>query len=209
MQEISHILTLRHLYILKHFYAEDAFGRLLLAMELADCCLLDRWRRYRDSSQAFPLTELALLLRQAAEGVDYIHEKDLIHGGINPGDILLLNGQVKIADPGPPIYASNSFARVQTANLSKAVCMAPERRRGEKHLQSDQFSLAATYTWLRVGQPVLGVELDSKLEGIPALSGLPAGEREVLLKALSPDPEGRFASCIEFANALREALHDK
>jgi serine/threonine protein kinase len=76
-------------------------------MELADGSLLDRWRQCRASGAAFPVGELVLYVRQAAQALDYIHGHGLVHGGINPGDILLLDGQVKIADPGPPFRPIN------------------------------------------------------------------------------------------------------
>jgi len=205
MRESVRIIAENHPHILKLLSGEGyAGGRLLLVMELADGSLLDRWKQCRDSGAVFPLGELALYVRQAAEALDYIHGQDLVHGGINPGDILLLNGQVKIADPGPPISSDQPFARIQATNLSKAICMAPERKRGNNHFQSDQYALAATYAWLRVGRPTLG--LDAQPEEIRSISCLSQPEQEVLVKALSPGPDHRYPSCIEFADALQRAV---
>jgi eukaryotic-like serine/threonine-protein kinase len=205
MVESVPIVTLNHPHILKLFTAEGyPQGRLLLVMELADGSLLDRWRQCRASGAVFPLGELVLYVRQAAEALDYIHGQGLVHGGINPGDILLLNGQVKLADPGPHVSSDQLFARIQATNLSKAICMAPERKRGNNHFQSDQYALAATYGWLRVGRPVLG--LDSQPEEIRSISCLSQTEQEVLVKALSPGPDHRYPSCIEFADALQRAV---
>lgn len=202
MVESARIITEKHPHILQLLSGEGCIGgRLLLVMELADGSLLDRWRQCRASGAGFPLGELLLYLRQAADALDYIHGQDLVHGGINPGDILLLNGQVKVADPGPPISSDQPFSRIQVANLSKAICMAPERKRGNNHLQSDQYSLAATYVWLRSGRPVLG--FDTQSEGIRSLSCLSEREREVLVKALSAEPDARYPTCVEFVEALQ------
>jgi serine/threonine-protein kinase len=90
------------------------------------------------------------------------------------------------------------------ANLSKALCMAPERKRGHHHFQSDQYALAATYAWLRAGRPALG--LDAEPEEIRTVGGLSRPEQEVLAKALSPGPDHRYPSCIDFADALQRAV---
>jgi serine/threonine-protein kinase len=203
MVESVRIFGENHPHILKLFAGEGSSigGRLLLVMELANQSLLDRCRECRASGGAFPPAELNSYIRQAAEALDYIHGRELVHGGINPGDVLLLSNQVKIADPGPPVSPDWQFARIQLANLSKALCMAPERKRGDKHIQSDQYALAATYAWLRAGRPVLG--LDSQAEEIRTVSSLSQLEQEVLIKALSPDPDHRYPSCTDFANALR------
>jgi eukaryotic-like serine/threonine-protein kinase len=208
MAESVPIITEEHPHILRLFCIEGFVGgRLLLLMELADGSLLDRWRQGQSSGAAFPLAELVRYMRQATEALDYIHGQSLAHGGINPADILLVNGQVKIADPGPPILSDQAFARIQTTNLSKAICMAPERKRGKGHFQSDQYALAATYAWLRVGRPVLGLDSPPP-EAIFSVTGLPQAEQEVLVKALSTEPNGRFPTCIEFADALQRAITD-
>jgi serine/threonine protein kinase len=202
MGETIRIMTERHRYILKLFSGEGCFdGRLLLVMELAEGSLLDRSRQYRASGAPFPVRELVLYVRQAAEALDYVHERDLVHGGINPGDILLLNGQARIADPTP---VDQAFARIQAANLSKALCMAPERRRGDKHFQSDQYALAATYAWLRIGEPALGLE--THVQDMRTISHLLRPEQNVLERALCPEPDNRYRSCLEFAEALNRAV---
>jgi serine/threonine protein kinase len=199
------ILSLTHPHILQLFACEGFIeGRLLLVMELADGSLMERWRQCRASGSGLPLVELMLSVQQVAEALDCVHERGFVHGGINPGDVLLLNGHVKIADPSPPLLSAQAYARLQAANLSKALCMAPERKHGSNTCESDQYALAATYAWLRIGHPVL--ELDARPEELRSISSLSASEQEVLVKALSVEPDRRYPSCIAFADALRCAL---
>lgn len=136
MKATIRILEQRHPHLLMLYQGEGFYERLLLLMELADGTILDRWKQFSRSQTVFPVAELLRQMHQAAQALDHLHEKGFIHGGINPEDILLVNGEVKVADPGPPISSIRQDARVSTANLSKAICMAPERRQGRNHIQS-------------------------------------------------------------------------
>jgi serine/threonine protein kinase len=170
--------------------------RLCITMELADCSLFDQIAYLQNENQY--VRDLLRYIRETSEVLDYLHSQQIIHGGVNPGDILLLNGSVKLADPGP------SIAEIQAGDsigLSKALCMAPERKRGEKNIHSDQFALAATYAWLRLGYPVFHPDSDR-----PDLDLLPMAERTVLMKALSSEPHQRFGNCVRFYEDLHSAV---
>jgi serine/threonine-protein kinase len=172
-------------------------------MGLADGNLLDRWRLGRAAATPLSVTELTHYMHQTAEALDFIHGEGFIHGGVNPEDILLVNGEVKVADPGPPVSWIEPHAQISTANLSKAICMAPERRNGINHFQSDQYSLAATYVWLRAGQPSFG--LDAQPAAIRSITGCSEPASKVLMRALALEPDARFADCVQFVDALATA----
>jgi serine/threonine protein kinase len=200
MKATIRILQEQHPHLLKLYIAEGFYERLLLLMELADGTILDRWKQLSRSQTVFPLAELLRQMREAAQALDHLHEKGFIHGGINPEDILLVNGEVKVADPGPPLSSIRHDARVSTTNLSKAMCMAPERRQGRDHFQSDQYSLAATYVWLRAGEPAFG--LDTQPEAIRSIKCFSEAECRVLMKVFSEEPDARYPNCREFVEAL-------
>src|SRR5262249_20803168 len=89
--------------------------------------------------------------------------------------------------------------------------MAPEVWQRKASERSDQYSLAVTYVELRRGRrPYAGQALADLMRqhcgGFPDPTGVPDAERKVLARALSTDRVHRFASCGEFANALRAAL---
>jgi len=200
MKATIRILEQRHPHLLKLYHGEGFYERLLLLMELADGTILDRWKQFSRSQTVFPLAELLRQMRQAAQALDHLHERGFIHGGINPEDILLVNGEVKVADPGPPLSLIRHDARISTANLSKAICMAPERQQGRDHIQSDQYSLAATYVWLRAGEPGFG--LDTQPEAIRSIKCFSETECRVLMKAFSEEPDARYPTCTQFVEAL-------
>lgn len=170
---------------------------LIVAMELAETNLHNR--RMHGGS----VIECLRHIGQVAITLDDLHSRGVIHGGINPTDLLIVNGRAKIGDIGPvPKYATPVFIPVY-----KSVCMAPELSQGKPGPASDQFSLAATYAWLRTMD---GAFSDSGGVGGRRvsidISRLPRHEKEVLLTAFDPQPSRRFASCRAFADALSGAI---
>jgi serine/threonine protein kinase len=86
----------------------------------------------------------------------------------------------------------------------------PERFSGRISKFSDQYSLALTFCELVLGRiPFQGSKEEQLAErqvGRMNLEGLPGALHPDLQKALSPRPEDRFPSCLEFISALRNSL---
>ena len=130
------------------------------------------------------------ILCQAAAALDYAHQEGVVHGDLNPENILLgEDDTVKIADFGLAAIGSSPGDLVGTLAY-----MSPEQVQGlEVDGRSDQFALAVIAYEMLAGEapgtgerPTLGPEAD-----------------EVLRKALAKDPRNRFATCTEFVEALR------
>jgi serine/threonine protein kinase len=166
-------------------------GRLTVAMELAEENLFGRLHQRRSAA------ELMRFLTEVAVTVDDLNGRGLLHGGINPTDLLILGGHAKIADFGPLPY--DTTARIP---FYKAVCMAPELRQAKPERESDQFALAATYAWLRLHHSALPVMRGGELPSGFDFALLAQAEKEVLLTALDPRPKHRFHSCCAFVEAL-------
>jgi serine/threonine protein kinase len=196
------LAVIRHLdnpFIIKiHEYGE-LLGRLYVAMELAEGSLGNQFLAYRRSEGGFPPQQLVSYVLEAAEGLDYLHSKTIVHGGIKPDDILLVDGHAKIADFGLVHNVQSRFSCFPVPSPSTAVCMSPELRRGESSIHSDQFALARTYCWLRLGYPLHSDRFD---EG---MSWFTEAEQDVLRQALAERPADRFPSCVAFAQALAQA----
>src|SRR5262249_35438627 len=80
---------------------------------------------------------------------------------------------------------------------------------GSRH--SDQYSLAATYAELRLNRRIFdGNDMMQMMlqhvERTPNLEPLPQAEQHVLLKALAKKAAERYGSCLEFWEALHQAL---
>jgi hypothetical protein len=206
LQALEIIRSLRHPYLLQTHRYWALKDRIVMVMELADGPLTDWFRASKaEGKPGIPTPELIVYMREAAEALDYMHSKGVLHRDIKPGNLLRLSGHAKVADFG--------LARVQESQLMSAtfcgtpVYMAPEVWQGKISVHSDQYSLAVTYFEMRLGRrPFPGIdpyELGMQhLRDAPVLEGAGGRESRVLLRALDKDPNQRYPSCREFVDAL-------
>lgn len=212
LQALEAIKGMRHPFLLatQMFYALE--DRLLIVMELADASLRDRFDECRKNGMpAMPVSELMGYLEEAAEGLDFLHERRVIHRDVKPENILLLQRHAKLGDFGMArVLESNRGGGAGIASGTPAY-MAPEVWRSEAVAASDQYALALSYSELRLGRrPLQGdtafALMSAHAEETPDLDGLPEAERHVLLKALAKDPARRYRTCREFVRELGAAL---
>jgi hypothetical protein len=203
------IRQLRHpcLVMTTAYFAEQ--DRLYIVTELGEGSLRDRLEECRRVGlQGIPQDELLLYVRDAAEGLDYLHGHHVTHRDVKPENILLMQGHAKLADFG---LAREQRGKGSSSTLAGTpLYLAPELFRGTADPRSDQYSLAMAYAELRLGRRLLhGVNLVElmleHLEKTPDLSGLPDAEQRVILKALSKEPEDRYPSCLALVRALEQA----
>jgi serine/threonine protein kinase len=211
LQALELIKQLRHPFLLKIHAFWCLEDRLTIVMDLADCSLRDKLKEYkRAGKDSIPPDELVLFFRQAAEALDFLHEKNIHHRDIKPDNLLLLQGYAQVADLGlARMQESQSMANA-TVTGSPAY-MAPEIWRGKISPHSDQYSLAVSYAELRLGRTPFGSKNMASLmiqitQEQPDLGPLPLPEQEVLLRALAKTPSERFRSCAEFVAALTEVV---
>jgi formylglycine-generating enzyme required for sulfatase activity len=205
------IKNLRHHFLLPvHSYwpLED---RLIIMMDLADGSLRDCLNEARkQGQQAIALPELMRYFRQAAEALDYLHGKKVQHRDIKPENILLVDNNVRVADFG--LAKDQGTKRMVTGTFAGTpLYMPPETWNDKTHIHGDQYSLAATYFELRAGRRLykdagLPSLMQSHLHEKPVLDPLRPAEQQVLLKALSKNPEERYSSCMEFMQHLERAV---
>jgi serine/threonine-protein kinase len=159
------------------------------------------------------------LLRSVAAALDYAHSLGVIHGDVNPANVLLGYGDV-------PLLADFGLARLlQPAPTPGSTAvppgnpayMAPERiSGGPVGPPADNYSFAAMAYELLTGRvPFAG---EGALEQLyshvhrapPPLStidpSLPRGVDGVILAGLAKDPVRRWPSCVEMVDGLEAAL---
>jgi serine/threonine protein kinase len=202
-REVQVLTVIRHLdnpFIIQIDEYGELIGRLYVAMELAQGSLRNQLAGYRRTTAEFPAQQLVSYILEAAEGLDFLHSNNIGHGGIKPDDILVVNGRAKIADFGLAHNLHSHHGYFPVPSPSTAVCTSPELRRGEPSIHSDQFALARTYCWLRLGYPLRSNRMN---EGMRSFS---EAEQQVLRQALAEQPADRFSSCVAFAQALAQAI---
>lgn len=181
----------------KHYDHTDEFGPFVV-MRHGGTSLAKR------IAQASLSLDTALhVLREAAAALDYAHENEIIHGDVNPGNVLMANdGLVRLTDFGIAAFITRASAtdghetRVATkVHGVHPLFGAPEVHYGVLKPASDQFSLALVFTASLTG-------LTRFAGPNPSLEGLSRAQQRVLDKALSSAYAHRFRSCTEFAEAM-------
>jgi hypothetical protein len=203
---------LRHGYLLQTHSFWTLEDRLMVAMELADGSLRDRFREcLAQGLIGIPVEELLPYIEQAAAALDYLHENRLLHRDIKPENILRLGKLAKVADFGLAMVLPETVRSVTVNSAGTIPYMGPEVWYGKAVAASDQWSLAITYVELRLGRQLFGGAnqaemMFSILSTAPDLSGLHPEEQAVVSQALAKEHTGRFPSCYEFTASLRDAL---
>lgn len=204
-REAATLARLDHPNIVKLFDYGQREGFAYFVMEFVDGVDLSQ----RIAKGPVPLNETFTIVSQLCDALQHSHERGVVHRDIKPGNILIApDGRVKVADFGlarlvHPDAADHRLTRTH-ATLGTPRYMAPEQMTpaGEIDHRADIYAV--------------GVVLYEMLTGaIPAGSFDPPSEKvaslnpridEVVLRALSAEPERRHATAAEVKNSFREAI---
>lgn len=184
-----------------------------LAMEYApNGTLRDRFPRGTPVSPEHILSPF----KQVAAALHYAHSENLIHRDIKPENMLLgVQNEVLLSDFGIALMVKGSRNQNAQDVAGTVTYMAPEQLRGHPTQASDQYALGVVvYEWLTGTRLFQGSFTEVATQHIvkppPSLCervpDLPAAVDRVVLKALAKDPQQRFASVQDFANALEAAM---
>ncbi|MFI9509426.1 serine/threonine protein kinase [Nocardia sp. NPDC052566] len=181
-----------------------------------------------DAAQIDPPTLTPQRGHQIIEGVaaalDFAHSHGVLHRDVKPANILLeqTSGdhpqRVFLTDFGIARLREDSTRLTRTGTFTATLAYAsPEQMTGAPiGPHSDQYSLACTLYWLLTGSgpfdaphPGEVIRGHLQLEPPPVNSRraeLPTTLDAVFTVALAKRPEERFRSCLQFAEAARQAL---
>jgi len=211
-QEAQTIARLTHTSIVRVFDFDVQNGVPFLVMDYAAGGSLRR--RYPKGS-VVPLPEILSVVKQVAAGLQYAHERKLIHRDVKPENMLVgRNAEVLLSDFGLAALSHSSGSLSTKEAIGTLPYMAPEQIEGHPRAASDQYALGiVVYEWLCGSRPFDGSPTEVMVQQLtmppPPLhekvATIPLGIEQVVLRALAKDPKSRFASVQAFAAALEQA----
>jgi serine/threonine-protein kinase len=208
---------LNHPNIVTIYDVGHSEGVAFIAMELLSGKSL---RDLLDSGAVLSTEEIANLIAQVADGLDYAHKSDVVHRDVKPANIMVLdNGVAKITDFGVALLPTGALT-VAGAVFGSPQYMSPEQVVGRRvDGRSDIFSLGVVlYEMLTGVRPFVGDDLGAVLYKVinetPAppstrKAGLSIGFDQIIARALAKHPDDRYQTAAEMATDLRDYANVK
>ncbi len=222
-REARAIAALEHPNILPlyDFGEEIRDGTTITYMVMPYCTegSLASWLRQRDSTIMLSLQDVAHLVEEAADALQYAHDHNVMHLDVKSSNFLLRSNK---KNPNRPtlLLADFGIARssVTVASSSRTIrgtpsSMAPEQWTSNTVAATDQYALAVmTYEMLTGRPPFVGsmeqvMYQHFSIQPPPPSTYNPKLPRSidlVILRALAKKPEDRFPSIADFASAFEQ-----
>ncbi len=193
-------------------------GLMWLAMQYVDGT--DAAAMIQANPNGLSPAHVSAIITQAATGLDAAHRQGMLHRDVKPANLLITNdGRVLVADFGIARAVDDATNLTATGNLVATIAYAaPEIISGtQADHRSDIYSLGCTLYELLTGSKVFPrpsqvAMMDAHLQAAPPRPtdlrpNLPRAIDGVIAKALSKDPNRRYDTCRELADAAVAALN--
>ncbi|MCA9645113.1 MAG: serine/threonine protein kinase [Polyangiaceae bacterium] len=169
---------------------------------------------------ALAADEVVRLVTQIAQGLHAAHRAGVVHRDLKPDNIMLVDGleqRVKVLDFGICKVKGRPLTRQQVV-LGTPDYMSPEQAQGRSGVDAaaDQFALGVLAFEMLSGHVPFDADDPMQIlyrvvhEPAPDLTAfapwIPVEVNDVIQRALSKNPKGRFGSVLEFATVLRETV---
>ena len=217
-REIHLTASLQHPHILPVHDSGEAAETLWYTMPYVEGESLRE--RLRQESR-LGIDEAVSLAREVAEALDCAHAAGIVHRDIKPENILLSRGHALVADFGiARAIREAGETLTQTGPLGTPAYMSPEQAASGAlpvDGRSDVYSLGCVLYEMLTGERPLVVSSGRALttSGVGGWRPdprvvrpeVPGAVATAITRALAPEPEHRFATAGEFADALRLSGH--
>jgi serine/threonine protein kinase len=210
---------LRHPNLIAVYEAGRAAGRPYLVMELVEG---DNLEEVLGRSGPLPVAEACEAIRQAALGLQHLHEHGLVHRDVKPSNLMVTTrGEMKVVDLGLArhLYKPDAGERITLHGqfLGTLDYVAPEQCTNphEVDIRADVYGLGCTLYELLAGQaPFARPGYESAFQKMKAhveapvppirepRPDVPERLASALGRMLAKDPEGRFASPSDVVRAV-------
>jgi serine/threonine protein kinase len=211
-KSLGRVKSVRHPFILLLDRYENIENFLVIVMELADKTLADRFKECRQQGlPGIPREEMLGYMSEAAEVLDLMNSQyQLQHLDIKPQNLFLVHNHIKVADFGLVKDTTEGAKLMTITGGVTPVYAAPETFDGKFSRLSDQYSLAIVYQEMLTGyRPFTGTSMKQlilqHLQNAYDLTPAPMSDRGAIARALSKNPEDRFATCMDFVRHLRKS----
>ena len=212
LREARAISALDHVGIAALLEAGEANGEMFIA-----CACIDGETVSQIASRgALPVAEAIRIAIESADALEHAHSRGVIHRDITGHNIMVAaDGRVAVIDFGLASLSGASRITSSGDAIGTVAYLAPERIAGRPAgVRCDVYGLGVVLYEMLIGTlPFTGdqraVLIYAAMQTRPDAPsarrpGLPAALDQIVLEAIERDPELRFASAAELANALRE-----
>jgi len=227
-REARVIAMLRHPNIVQVYDFDTFENQPYLVMEYVPGASLGTYLRdLHKNNQRLDITQINSLLNKLAGALKYAHDNDVIHRDIKPANILLTSrsNPVSAGQPLPvdtePIITDFGLVRFTQSNKQTSTgvitgtpaYMSPEQARGERvDARTDVYSLGVAVYEMLAGR--IPFDSDSTLSLLhqqiydppPPIEGISDELQAVINRTLAKNPEERFTTPTEFADAFQTAI---
>lgn len=179
----------------------------------------DLGERIVEAGGSLPTNEIAPWLVPIARGLDFIHARGILHRDVKPANVLFdAHGAAFLSDFG--IVTAIESIGWDTTQTDPALTVAgqfigspsfapPEALERDFRPTYDQYSLGVTVYFALSGQypvarrrPLAARALEEPIPLTDRVPSLDPAVAAVVMRAIARDPDDRFGSCHEFAEAF-------